>query len=64
MNEDTEWLTPAQAAPLLKMHPKTVRELCADRRIERRVSFGPAGQPRYKISRAAIRAFIRQELAA
>ena len=29
------WYTPAQAAPLLGLHPKTVREMCADDRIRR-----------------------------
>lgn len=54
-----EWFTPTQAAPLLGMHPRTVRELCQDRRIRRRKMTGPAGQARYSICREAIDEFNR-----
>lgn len=59
-----EWLTPAKAAPELGMHVKKVRELCADRQIERRKTTGPAGQARYHIQRKAITAFNRRGIEA
>ena len=52
-----QWLTPAQAAPLLGLHPKTVRDMCAARRIDCRVTFGPKGQARYQLSADHLRAF-------
>lgn len=55
-----EWLTPPKAAKLLGLHEKTVRQLCADRLIERRCRRGPAGQPRYTIQRRAIDAYNRR----
>ena len=55
-----EWLTPAQAAPELGLHPKTVRQLCADKAIRRRKTTGPGGQPRYRIQRSAITAYNRR----
>ena len=59
-HDPDEWLTPTQAAPLLGKHPKTVRQLCADRLIERRCERGPSGQPRYTIQRRAIDAYNRR----
>lgn len=53
------WHTTTQAAPLLGMHPKTVRLLCATKRIECRVTTGPKGQARYRISDQQIARFNR-----
>lgn len=55
-----EWLTPTQAAPELGVHVKKVRALCADGLIRRQKTLGPGGQPRYRIQRSAITAYIRQ----
>lgn len=59
-----EWLTPAQAAPELGLNVQTVRQMCADKAINRRVRFGPAGNPRYSIQRRDIDAYNRKARAA
>ena len=53
------WHTPTAAAPLLGLHPKTVRDLCASRSIECRVTHGPKGQARYHLSDDQIYAYNR-----
>ena len=53
------WHTPTQAAPLLGLHPRTVRDLCAARQIECRVTYGPKGQARYHLSDEQIAAYNR-----
>lgn len=58
------WHTPAQAAALLGLHPRTVRDMCADGRIRRTKTTGPAGQPRYRIHDDDIRAWLRIHYAA
>ena len=53
------WYTPTGAAPHLGLNPKTVRDLCAARAIECRVTYGPNGQARYHLSEAQIAAYNR-----
>ena len=53
------WHTPTAAAPLLGLHPRTVRDLCASRQIECRVTYGPKGQARYHLSDDQIYAYNR-----
>lgn len=54
-----EWLTPAQAAPLMGLAPQTVRAMCAARQIEHLNISRGSRKARYRISSDAIRAWQR-----
>jgi hypothetical protein len=54
------WYRPSQAAPLLGMSARAVRDLCHDEEIDHRRSFGPAGDVRLKISRQAIERYLNR----
>lgn len=55
---DPIWLTPAQAAPLLGMHPKTVRDMCAAKQITCRWNGIDGKGARYRLTRAHVDAWI------
>lgn len=50
-------MTPRQAAKELGLHEKTVRQMCATRRIGHTVTYGPKGQARYHLSPGDIAAW-------
>lgn len=54
----TTWASPAKAAPLLGLHAKTVRNMCAAKQIDCLVTYGPKGQARYRLSPDHIRAWL------
>lgn len=54
------WYRPSQAAPLLGMSARAVRQLCQDKLIDHRRDRGPAGAYRYTISAQAIERFHNQ----
>ena len=54
------WHTPSQAAPELGYSTSTVRDMCATKQIECRVTVGPRGAVRYHIHRDAIAAYNRR----
>ena len=56
------WYRPSQAAPLLGMSARAVRELCQDKRIDHRADTGPAGAVRYLVSKQAIERFHNQTI--
>ena len=61
MAEHEHLFTPKQAAPLLGMHEKSVRILCAGGKL-RHVLLGTNVQPRYKIPESAIDEYLRAHM--